>query len=48
MQAGRHAMTWGLSRLAIVLGLTAAVAILAYVVLVFVVVAVQSAGALGQ
>jgi hypothetical protein len=47
MQAALHAVGWGLSRFAIALGMTALVAILAYVALVFVIVAVQAAGALG-
>lgn len=48
MQAGRHAIGWGLSTLAIALGATVLAAILAYAMLVFVIVAVQAAGALGQ
>ncbi len=48
MQTGLHAISWGLSRLAIVVGITVLAVILAYVVLVFVIVAIQAAAALGQ
>jgi hypothetical protein len=46
MQAGLHAIGWGMQRLAITLvGLVLAV-IFAYITLVFVIVAVQAVGAL--
>ncbi len=48
MHAGLHAITWGLTRFAIVLGITVFAAVLAYIGLVFVIVAIQAAGALGQ
>jgi hypothetical protein len=47
MQAGLHAVGWGVSRFAIALGLAVVAAILAYVVLIFVIVAAQAATALG-
>jgi hypothetical protein len=48
MQTGLHAVGWGASRLAIGLGVAAFGALLAYVILVFVIVAIQAAAALGQ
>ena len=48
MDAGLHAVRWGLSRCAIALGLTVLAVVLAYVTLVFVLVAIQAFGALGQ
>lgn len=48
MNTGLHAIGWGLSRLAIVVGITVFAAILAHVILVFVIVAGQAAAALGQ
>jgi hypothetical protein len=48
MNTGVHAIGWGLSRLAIVVGITVFGAIFAYVILVFVIVAGQAAAALGQ
>lgn len=48
MQTGLHAITWGLTRLAVVLGLAVLAAVMAYIGLVFVIVAIQAAGALGQ
>jgi len=48
MRAGLHAISWGLSRLALVLGVTLLAAVLGYVGLVFVLVVIQAAGALGQ
>jgi hypothetical protein len=48
MHVGLHAVGWGLSRCAIALGITLLAVILAYVTLVFVLVAIQAVGALGQ
>ncbi len=48
MQTGLHAIGWGLERLAIVLGALVLAAVLSYVTLVFVIVAVQAAAALNQ
>lgn len=48
MQTGLHAIGWGMQRLAIALGGLVLAATLAYVGLVFVIVAVQAAGALGH
>jgi hypothetical protein len=48
MQAALHAVGWGLSRFVIALVLAAVVAMLAYAALVFVIVAIQAASALGQ
>ncbi len=48
MQTGLQTVGWGLSRLAIVVGMAVLAVILAYVGLVFVIVAVQAAAALGQ
>jgi hypothetical protein len=48
MNAGLHAVRWGLSRCAIALGLAALAVVLAYVVLVFVLVAIQAVGGIGQ
>ncbi len=48
MQTALHAIGWGASRLAIVLGLAAFGALLAYAILVFVLVAIQGVAAFGQ
>jgi hypothetical protein len=48
MNAGLHAIRWGLSRCAIALGLTVLAVVLAYVTWVFVLVAIQAVGGLGQ
>ncbi|HEY5189752.1 MAG TPA: hypothetical protein VII87_12000 [Solirubrobacteraceae bacterium] len=48
MRAGLHAISWSLSRLAVVLGVALLAAVLGYVGLVFVLVVIQAAGALGQ
>lgn len=48
MQPGLHAIGWGLQRLAILLGVTAIAAVLAYSALVFVIVAIQAVTAFGQ
>jgi hypothetical protein len=48
MHTALHAVTWGLSRFAVVVGLAVLAAVLAYIGLVFVIVAVQAAGAIGQ
>jgi hypothetical protein len=48
MHTGLHAVGWGLSRLAIVLGLIALGAVLAYVVLIFVIVVIQAGNSFGQ
>jgi hypothetical protein len=48
MHTGLHAIGWALPRLAIVLGLSVLAILLAYAVLVFVIVAIQAVGALGQ
>jgi len=48
MNAGLHAIRWGLSRCAIALGLTVLAAVLAYVTLVFVLVAIQAFAGIGQ
>jgi hypothetical protein len=48
MQSGLHAIGWGLSRFVMALGVTALAILLAYATLVFVIVAVQAAGAWGQ
>jgi hypothetical protein len=47
MQTGLHAVIWTLQRVSIVVGGVAIAACLAYVGLVFVIVAVQAAAALG-
>ena len=47
MQTGLHALGWGLPRLALALGITVIAAILTYTMLVFVIVVIQVAGALG-
>ena len=48
MHTGLHAVGWGLSRLAIVLGLIELGAVLAYVVLIFVIVVIQAGNSFGQ
>ena len=48
MSAGLHAVRWGLSRCAIALGLTVLAVVLAYVTLVFVLVAIQAYAGIGQ
>jgi type IV secretory pathway VirB3-like protein len=48
MQTGLHAIGWGLSRFALVLGVAVLAAVMAYATLVFVVIAVQAFSALGQ
>ena len=48
MHAGLHAITWGLPRLAIALGAAVLAALLAYALLIFVIVAIQSVAAFGQ
>lgn len=48
MQAGIHAVGWGLSRLAFVGLAIVLLVVMAYVGLVFVQVAIQAAGALSQ
>jgi type IV secretory pathway VirB3-like protein len=48
MQTALNAVTWGLSRFAVVVGVTLLAAVMGYIGLVFVMVAVQAAGALGQ
>jgi type IV secretory pathway VirB3-like protein len=48
MHAGLHALGWSLQRLAVVLGVVVAAAILAYIAWVFVIIAVQAVTALGQ
>ena len=48
MQTGLNAIGWGLSRLAIVIGLAALGAVLAYVGLIFVIVVIQAGNSFGQ
>jgi len=48
MQTGLHAISWGLQRLAIVLGVIVLAACLSYVTWVFVIVAIQAAAALNH
>jgi hypothetical protein len=46
MQAGLHAVGWGLSRFGVAVGGAVVVAVLVYCLLVFVLVAIQAASAL--
>jgi hypothetical protein len=48
MHTGLHAVGLGLSRLAIVIGLTVLGAVLAYVALIFVIVVIQAGASFGQ
>jgi hypothetical protein len=48
MNAGLHAIRWGLSRCAVALGLAVLAVVLAYVTWVFVLVAIQAVGGIGQ
>ena len=48
MQAGLHAVGWGLQRLGIVLAITVSVVVIGYVLLVVAVVVGQGAAAFGQ
>ena len=48
MQTALHAIGWGASRLVIALVLAAFAALLIYAIWVFVIVAIQAAGALAQ
>jgi hypothetical protein len=48
MQTGLHAVGWGLQRFAVAIGLAAFVAVFAYAILVFVMVAIQAAASFGQ
>ena len=48
MQTGLHAIGWGLQRLSIAAGALLLAAALAYVALVFVLIAIQAVGAMSQ
>ncbi len=48
MKTGLHAISWGLQRLSILLGGLALAAVLGYVGLVFVIVAIQAAAGLNH
>jgi hypothetical protein len=48
MQTGLHAMGWGLQRLAVAAVALAFLAVFAYAILVFVLVAIQAAASFGQ
>jgi hypothetical protein len=48
MQTGLHAVGWGLQRLAVAAVAAVFLAVFAYAMLVFVLVAIQAAGTFGQ